>query len=217
MPTEGCGGPKVAPPKGSSVDSTGSSVGPASQASRLGAKSEPVESKFKELQEERAEILETIKDHEAILDNINKAKKLDSKLSESAKNQNTHLHELKEEYESIFDEDSGNSIAEGLENLKGYIKEERKVSVSMLKEVNSNIKNLTSSSTEDGNLKREGSDLSEDSKSKKPRNDDDKPDSSDSCPPSGPSSTPSSDGPSETSNNRNFSDNNYQIILFLRL
>lgn len=157
------------------------------------------------------------------MDTINKAKKLDSKLPESAKNQNTHLHELKEEYESFFDEDSGNSIADGLENLNGYIREERKASVSMLKEVNSNIKNLTSCSTEDGNLKREGSDLTEDSKAKKPRNDDGKSDnsnssdpSSGSCSPSGPSSTPppsSSDGPSETSNNKNFSDNDYQIIL----
>lgn len=57
--------------------------------------------------------------------NIHKAKKLDSKLPEAAKDKNTHLQELKQEYESFFDEDSGNSIAEGLDNLKEYISEEK--------------------------------------------------------------------------------------------
>nr|YP_009364313.1 hypothetical protein [Ophiocordyceps sinensis]ARF03365.1 hypothetical protein [Ophiocordyceps sinensis] len=93
------------------------------------------------------------------------------------------------------------------------------VSLSILEEVKSDINKLTSSSTEDENLKREGSDLTEDSQSsKKPRNDDGKSDnsgSSGSCSPSGSSSTPPScsDGGSETSNNRNFLDHDSQILL----
>lgn len=81
--------------------------------------------------------------------NINKAIELDKKLPEKAKNANSHLNDLKEEFSSFFNEESGNStVEESLDEIKEYIKSEQKSLKFELNKLNTDMKNLTLHSTE---------------------------------------------------------------------
>lgn len=62
------------------------------------------------------------------MENINKAIELDKNFPEKARNVNSHLNELKEEFFTIFHEESGNStVEESLDEIKEYINSEQKI------------------------------------------------------------------------------------------
>jgi hypothetical protein len=64
-------------------------------------------------------------------------------LPDPAKEKNTYFLELKKEYPTFFDEESGNSsVKGGLKDLEEYIESEKKSLQSELSEVNDNINNL---------------------------------------------------------------------------
>lgn len=111
--------------------------------------------------------------------NIDKAIELDKKLPEKAKNANSHLNDLKEEFSSFFHEESGNStVEESLDEIKEYIKSEQKSLKFELNKLNTDMKNLTLHSTElnqeYNTKKREGSESTDSlpSSKKRSRNDD---------------------------------------------
>ena len=182
------------PSKTGSVRSTGSgSVAPLSESAT--GKSPESSEKFKifsELREKKYEIIDEIQDNNGILKSILSAEKLDKKLPETAKDKNRHLSEIKEDFPSFFDEDSGTtSIKEGLDDLKDYIYSEQGSLKSKLKEIESKIKDLTVDSTEDKSetnnpTKRDGieSDADTQQSAKKKSRDDDGDDNNGSGPPS---------------------------------
>jgi hypothetical protein len=87
--------------------------------------------------------VDAIHDNNTTLKSIELAKKLDKELPEAAKEKNTYFLELKKEYPSFFDEDSGNSsIKDGLKDIEKYVTSERDSLKSELSKVNGNIKNL---------------------------------------------------------------------------
>lgn len=159
------------------------------------------------------------------MENINKAIELDKKLPEKARNANSHLNELKEEFSTFFHEESGNStVEESLDEIKEYINSEQKSLKSELNKLNTNMKILTLHSTElnqeYNTKKREGSEStdSQPSSKKRSRNDDGDDNgrsgpsggsggfpsapSSSSSPPSSSSSAPSQEGSSSDTSSR---------------
>jgi len=110
-------------------------------------------SKFKEfsrLREEKSEIVDEIEYNKNILKNIQLAEKLDSKLPEIAKNQNSYLKDIKEEFSSFFDEESNySSVQDSLNDIKQYVNGEQGSLKSKLARINTQIKDLTHDSTED--------------------------------------------------------------------
>ena len=57
------------------------------------------------------------------LERLQKAISLDKQLPESKKSQNSHLKDIKKQYSSFFDEDSGTSLQESFEDLEDYLKQ----------------------------------------------------------------------------------------------
>lgn len=102
---------------------------------------------FSDLRKKKLELIDEINDNNNTLREIKSAQKLDKDLPESAKEKNRHYLELKQEYSTFFDEDSGNSsIKEGLKEIEEYIKSEKESLKSNLSKINENIKNITSES-----------------------------------------------------------------------
>lgn len=71
-------------------------------------------------------------------------------MAEGAKQNNSHLNELKKEYTTFFDEDSGNSSTkESLDGVKEYVMGEKASLKSELSQINCDIKKLNSANTEE--------------------------------------------------------------------
>ena len=99
---------------------------------------------------EKKELKEELKDNHDTIKTIELAKKLDQKLPESARGNNRHLNEIKEDFPSFFDEDSGStSTKESLKQVKEYINSEQSSLKSELAKIDSKIKALTTDTTED--------------------------------------------------------------------
>lgn len=163
-----------------SASSTGSgSIGPLCDSATGKLPESDEISKFKQfskLREKRSEIVADIRDNNAILKNIQSAETLDKKLPETAKDKNSYLNEIKEEFSSFFDGDSGNSsIEESLTDIKEYINSEQRILKSKLGNIESEFKDLTVDSTEDhpesskNPPKRDGSESDADKQSDKKR------------------------------------------------
>lgn len=109
---------------------------------------------FGQLRKEQSEVLNTINNLDEALKNIRSAKKLDKKLPEAVRDTNRHIIDIKDEYPSYFDEESGNTVQEGLNQVKSYLMDERQSLVSEHNELNSKIKSLIQSSEESKSEKR---------------------------------------------------------------
>jgi len=97
------------------------------------------------LQNSKADIVDNIMCNREVLRNMDRALKLDAKLPESARIHNSHLNEIKEDFSSFFDEDSGNNtMQESFDEIREYLKDEQECLKSELDTVNSDIKRLIS-------------------------------------------------------------------------
>ena len=107
------------------------------------SKSDPKLKEYLDLSNERKEILDSIKDHNETLKELKLAERLDDKLPEGTKHNNSHLKQLQEEYPTFFDEDSGNSSTkESLDGVKKYIMGEKASLKSELSQINTDIQKL---------------------------------------------------------------------------
>lgn len=154
---------------------------------------------FSELHKSKKNLEDDIKENQKILSNIQKAEVLDKKLPDHAKDSNSHLNDLKEEFSSYFDEDSGNNTTkESLDDIKEYIKDELKSLNSELDKVSSDLDNMV-----DSNKSSKRSLEDQDSNqpdNKRPRNNNESSTSgSGSLPPSFPSAPSSGSSPSSSS------------------
>jgi hypothetical protein len=78
------------------------------------------------------------------------AERLEEKLPEGAKHNNSHLNELQKEYPIFFDEDSGNSSTkESLDGVKEYVMGEKASLKYELSQINSDMQKLQSANTEE--------------------------------------------------------------------
>lgn len=76
------------------------------------------------LSKEKSQILDEIKYHNDEINRVKRTQKLDSVLPENLKGNNSYANFLKQEHAEFFDEDSGNTTQEGLDQLKEYHQEE---------------------------------------------------------------------------------------------
>jgi len=118
---------------------------PSSEISEMGESGK----KFLLLKREIAEIKETMNQNTDILSTVDNAEKLNNRLPDKAKDANTYLYSLKTEFSSFFDEESGNSIKEGLKEVKEFIKEEQTNLNNQLKKAESTILKLVNSKDKD--------------------------------------------------------------------
>jgi hypothetical protein len=70
---------------------------------------------------------------------IHKAKELDKKLPEQAKNHNHYINELKIDYFQFFENDDQ---IKAVDDIKSYVKKDKEALEAQLKEINSQIKSL---------------------------------------------------------------------------
>jgi hypothetical protein len=114
------------------------------------SKPDPKLKEYLDLSNERKEITDSIKDHNETLKELKLAERLDDKLPEGAKHNNSHLKQLQEEYPTFFDEDSGNSSTkESLDDVKKYVMGEKASLKSELSQINSDIQKLHGANTEE--------------------------------------------------------------------
>ena len=107
-----------------------------------GASNEKSKSKeLQELRETRSEIIDTLRENKQILKNIDKAVELDEKLPEEAKNKNSHMNDIKEEFSSFFDKDYTNK--ESLDEVKYFLNSENKTLGSMIDNLTAKMDNLS--------------------------------------------------------------------------
>jgi len=155
---------------------------------------------FYELHKSQKNLVDDIKENQNILSNIQKAELLDKKLPEQAKHSNRHLNDLKEEFPSYFDEDSGNNTTkESLDDIKEYLKDELKSLNSELDKVSSDLDNMVLDSNKSSKRSLEDQDSNQPD-NKRPRNNNENSSSdSGSLPPSFPSAPSSGSSPSSSS------------------
>ena len=133
---------------------------------------------FSDLSSQKRVILDSIKDLDETLKEVRLAERLDQRLPEPAKENNSHLKELKKEYLAFFDEDSGNaSTKESLDDIKEYVKGEKASLKAELSQLDNEIQKLQTSNNEEDkkSSKRSASEVednSELSSNKIPRTDD---------------------------------------------
>lgn len=114
------------------------------------SKPDPKLNEYLDLSNQRKEIIDSIRDHNETLKELKLAERLQDKLPEGAKHNNSHLKQLKEEYPTFFDEDSGNSSTkESLEEVKNYVMGEKASLKSELSQINSDIQKLHGANTEE--------------------------------------------------------------------
>jgi hypothetical protein len=180
----------------SSLNETVSKESSDERLSKVSSKRE----QFFGLQKSKKSLEGEIKENLNILSNIQKAEVLDKKLPEQAKHSNSHLNELKEEFSSYFDEDSGNNTTkECLDDIKEYLKDELKSLNSELDKVSFDLDNLVLDSDKNSKRSLEDQDSNE-TDNKRPRNNDESSTSgSGSLPPSFPSAPSSGSSPSSSS------------------
>ncbi len=95
---------------------------PKRKASELDRKPElPQQEQYEDEDDETGE---NINDLNRALKQVRKARILNRRLPDSQKHSNHHLKDIIEEFSSYFDEESGNDIAEGLEQVEDMLKEE---------------------------------------------------------------------------------------------
>jgi hypothetical protein len=78
-------------------------------------------------------------EHDDTLKLIHKAKELDKKLPEQAKNDNHYINELKIDYFQFFENDDQ---IKAVDDIKSYVKKDKEALEAQLKEINSQIKSL---------------------------------------------------------------------------
>lgn len=172
---------------------------------------------FSELHESKKNLEEDIMENQKILSNIQKAEVLDKKLPEQAKQSNSHLNDLKEEFSSYFDEDSGNSTTEeSLNDIKEYIRDELKSLNSDLDKVSSDLDNmvLDSNKSSKRSLQDQDSNLPD---NKRPRNNNESSTSGSGSLPSSSSATSSKvvddDGSVYKSSREDYESNYYTVLI----
>lgn len=155
---------------------------------------------FSELHKSKSNLEDDIKENQKILSIIQKAEVLDKKLPEQAKQSNSHLNDLKEEFSSYFDDDSGNNTTkESLDDIKEYIKDELESLNSELDKVSSDLDNMVLDSNKSSKRSLEDQDSNQPD-NKRPRNNNETSTSgSGSLPPSLPSAPSSDSSPSSSS------------------
>lgn len=92
--------------------------------------------KILEFRQNKEEFCEVKKDLKTLV----KAEKLDQKLQDTEKN--TELKKMIEFYESFFDDESGNTLKEGMAQLKSHLKEELKIYEGNCKDISKDIKDI---------------------------------------------------------------------------
>lgn len=97
---------------------------PKRKASELDKKPELPQQELEQDEDEDDETGENLNDLSRALKQVRKARILDRRLPDHQKHSNHHLKDIKEEFSSYFDEESGNDIAKGLEQIEGMLKEE---------------------------------------------------------------------------------------------
>lgn len=172
---------------------------------------------FSELHESKKNLENDIKENQKILSDIQKAEVLDKKLPEQAKQSNRHLNDLKEEFSSYFDEDSGNNTTkESLDDIKDYITDELKSLNSELDKVSSDLDNMVLDSK---SSKRSLEDQdSNEPNNKRPRNSNESSTSGSGSLPSSSSATSSKvvdDDGSVYKSSREDDESNYYTVLIL--
>lgn len=192
--------------KGSSGTPTKGSSNQSNPESNKSSKFE----EFSDLRESKKDIEGTINDNKNILGNIQKAEELDKNLPEQAKESNSHINDLKEEFSSFFDKNSGNTtVKESLDEIKEFVEDEQRALKSELEEITGDLNKLvldssnqnTSSSSNKRERSSEYTETEGANKRSRGNNNNDEPGGgSGSLPPSSPSgpSAPSS-GPSPPS------------------
>jgi hypothetical protein len=97
---------------------------PKRKAAELDRKPELPQEEEEEEEDEDDETSESLNDLSRTLEQVSKARKLNRRLPDSHKSSNHHLKDIIEEFSSYFDEESGNSITEGLKQIEDMLKEE---------------------------------------------------------------------------------------------
>ncbi len=97
---------------------------PKRKASELDRKPELPQQEPEQYEDEDDETGESLNDLNRALKQVRKARILNRRLPDSQKHYNHHLKGIIEEFSSYFDEESGNDIAEGLEQVEDMLKEE---------------------------------------------------------------------------------------------
>lgn len=158
--------------------------------------------KLNKLEEKKKELEEIIKENEKTLKDVENAEDLDDRLPPQIRDKNHYLNKIKKEFGVYFDEDSGNTILEGLDEVRGHLEQDQSETRAQLDDIDNDIIQLQTELTPLPSSKRKASEIKE-SETKRSRNDDND-GSDDSGSGSLPPSAPSSSSPATGSNAPSF-------------
>jgi hypothetical protein len=153
------------------------------------------------LREQKKELEDTFKENQELLEEVDKAEDLHNTLPIQIRDKNAHLNKIKKEFDVYFDEDSGNTTLEGLDEVKGHLEQDQSEIRAQLFDINNDIKQLQNQYILKPSTKRKASDTLESEETKRSRDDDDGDSNnpgSGSLPPFGPSASSSNTGSSSS-------------------